>query len=281
MINTIISSFNKFVQDGNQTQKKQTKCSGCGNKGHNIRNCDNQSTLFIKSYYEYWINDGLNRKFREIDKINFANNIWKNILDPDIIDLESMQLLMNLNVKTLRIINAKNGGSGKTKKQLINLFIYHQMKKFLQLIQLQEIEFTIERVDTLFIIDCYINYYFDLCNNESIHQSLGNFEYVMDLYFGKRYKIILKYLDDFTPEKEYEEFDCPICLENYKVLETGMITNCNHKFCGKCIKELFSQDCDFNKKKCCALCRNDITSFTVYNKKFIETFCQICTIQKI
>lgn len=46
---------------------------------------------------------------------------------------------------------------------------------------------------------------------------------------------------------------CPICLDYFS---DPIVTNCNHKFCSKCIKKWS------RKKTTCPICRNELSSKT-------------------
>ena len=55
---------------------------------------------------------------------------------------------------------------------------------------------------------------------------------------------------------------CSICLSNLSNLSNDYcITNCNHKYCYKCLNEWFNQ-----KKVSCPMCRTNIESYIYKNE---------------
>ena len=62
--------------------------------------------------------------------------------------------------------------------------------------------------------------------------------------------------------------ECDICYEDKE--EKEMITlNCNHKFCGSCVKQILKK-CNNKCVPNCALCREKIISMTIKDKMLID-----------
>lgn len=76
-------------------------------------------------------------------------------------------------------------------------------------------------------------------------------------------------------EEEGEE-DCAICYESIKCVDLVKL-NCEHKFCGVCIKETLKS----HSKLCgpsCALCRKQMESFTVKNQEIYNLVSEHCNL---
>jgi len=70
-----------------------------------------------------------------------------------------------------------------------------------------------------------------------------------------------------TTKDGCESIECPVCFDSTTCQE-AIYTNCNHAYCGSCIKKLTS---DVTKKPCCPMCRCDLTdlntgTLTIYNE---------------
>lgn len=82
----------------------------------------------------------------------------------------------------------------------------------------------------------------------------------------KKYRIVLYYSKEEVKEEEFEE--CAICYNNINCMELVKL-NCQHTFCRDCIKGSLNAHTKPNCNPGCALCREQMTSFTI---KTEETF---------
>lgn len=79
----------------------------------------------------------------------------------------------------------------------------------------------------------------------------------------KKYNITpLIFCEEVEAEAEVEE--CSICYEQMKRIN-AVTLNCNHRFCGGCIKQTLECHNDLINNPSCALCRTTMTSFSVKN----------------
>lgn len=78
----------------------------------------------------------------------------------------------------------------------------------------------------------------------------------------EKYKIIIK-----KEEKEEKNVcvECFICFEQREHSKMVKL-NCNHEFCGFCVKQIFVNN-NKNKPSCCAFCREKIESIEVKNEE--------------
>jgi hypothetical protein len=91
----------------------------------------------------------------------------------------------------------------------------------------------------------------------------------------KKYRIRLiveENIEGFHADNEDEDFkdleDCAICYESMSDMNIVKL-NCNHNFCGCCIKNTLQHNDKPYINPSCALCRNQISRFIVKN---IETY---------
>lgn len=76
---------------------------------------------------------------------------------------------------------------------------------------------------------------------------------------------------------EKGEEDCPICYESMKCMDMVKL-NCEHKFCGNCIKETLRTH---NKTDCgpsCALCRTKMVNFIINNQEIYNLVSEHCNL---
>jgi hypothetical protein len=72
----------------------------------------------------------------------------------------------------------------------------------------------------------------------------------------------IKILQKNLTEKSSEMIDCPICMETIDE-EQVAVTNCNHKFCKSCIKEVRNTRI-LNRQPCvCPMCRTQIKTISI------------------
>jgi hypothetical protein len=62
--------------------------------------------------------------------------------------------------------------------------------------------------------------------------------------------------------------DCSICYDETHVKDMVSL-NCNHNFCGTCIKKVLTT-CNIEKSPCCALCRTTITTMNIKNVEILN-----------
>ena len=63
--------------------------------------------------------------------------------------------------------------------------------------------------------------------------------------------------------------DCPLCFDAVPATNV-LITNCNHSFCGTCIKGYTQANKDKTKKPNCPMCRTDLTELKVGSQQVYE-----------
>ena len=90
----------------------------------------------------------------------------------------------------------------------------------------------------------------NLINNIEQGQSVDTYE-ELTLLDSENIKKGLK-LEDISKEVFYEEFNCPLCFEDFKKEDTIIKITCNHELCLECAKEWFSEN---NK---CPICMSEL-----------------------
>eukprot|EP00947_MAST-08B_sp_MAST-8B-sp1_P003021 g3021.t1 len=67
-------------------------------------------------------------------------------------------------------------------------------------------------------------------------------------------------------EAKEPEFDCPICMESYKVSD-GVTLDCDHRFCPECVAHHFRAKIEVRKVKdsdlCCPMCPHQASPFLI------------------
>lgn len=76
-------------------------------------------------------------------------------------------------------------------------------------------------------------------------------------------------------EKQICECECSICYENIKT-EDLIKLNCNHEFCGNCIKESLKLHNNIYVRPNCALCRETMTTFYVKKTDIYVSVAEHC-----
>lgn len=72
----------------------------------------------------------------------------------------------------------------------------------------------------------------------------------------------LSFAQDLTIAEDAPDCDCPLCFDPIKANEI-IVTNCNHAFCGTCVKGFTNAIKDKTKKPECHMCRATITGLKV------------------
>jgi len=120
-------------------------------------------------------------------------------------------------------------------------------------------------------------------------QGLQSYDFALDMpvtnllnEFNASYNIsqIKKY--DIYPillSEELEECieECPICYESIRCNEIVKL-NCDHKFCGNCIKGSLKAHNNIYIGPSCALCRKEIENFIVKNKDIYNSVSEHCNL---
>lgn len=92
----------------------------------------------------------------------------------------------------------------------------------------------------------------------------------------KKYPIHLLYLCSESDNQLAENNDCAICYETTTLLNSCTF-NCNHKFCGTCIKNILTlHNCKQSNLPTCALCREPITSIIIKNPDIYNNITPHC-----
>jgi len=78
-------------------------------------------------------------------------------------------------------------------------------------------------------------------------------------------------------EVEEGEEECAICYENIECMDLVKL-NCNHKFCGSCIKGSLKSHNNIYRGPSCALCREEIVSFRVKNPEIYDLVAEHCQV---
>lgn len=90
----------------------------------------------------------------------------------------------------------------------------------------------------------------------------------------KKYRIHLHLVEEFGEDFGEDFEDCSICYDNTNCLDLVKL-NCNHEFCGCCIKNTLNH----HDKLCqpsCALCRQPMSRFTVKNAETYNLIAEHC-----
>ena len=91
----------------------------------------------------------------------------------------------------------------------------------------------------------------------------------------KKYNILPTLVCSKTSEELEKCEDCPICYELLKLADTVTI-NCEHKFCGTCIKETLNLHNNIYTKPSCALCRTEMKTFVMTNQDVYNLVAEHC-----
>jgi len=67
---------------------------------------------------------------------------------------------------------------------------------------------------------------------------------------------------DLTVAEDAPECDCPLCFDAVPATDI-IVTNCNHSFCGTCVKGFSTSIKDKTQIPNCPMCRTDLTEFKV------------------
>jgi len=260
-------------------------CSFCRSSNHNITNCNDP---LIETYYEH-IRQLYINIMSTPNLMRHNENIFTSVLN------------MHFYLKDLRAIGVKylNVYSRTTKSDLILLILYyfHSLNYYHSQQTTQENTNTnLENDDNsaqdvfqndpedasiLHFINMTTNPHYQI-HNIVPHNLAPDFEAEHNnSYLStqiKKYRIRLiveENIEGFHADNEDEDFkdfkdleDCAICYESMSDMNIVKL-NCNHNFCGCCIKNTLHHNDKPYINPSCALCRNQISRFIVKN---IETY---------
>jgi hypothetical protein len=88
----------------------------------------------------------------------------------------------------------------------------------------------------------------------------------------KKYNIFPMLVQE-SREEGFQE--CAICYENIQNMDLVKL-NCEHKFCGICIKKSLNAHRNINCGPTCALCRKPMVSFSVKNPEIYDLVAEHC-----
>lgn len=237
IVNTInINQFN-FI---NRTRQLIRRCSFCRCAGHNVTNCNDERLVNF--------NESLVEKKNELqylpDAVTYFQ-VWLISLDPELIKAYAVRYC---------------GANMRTNIELC-------VVKILQHIWLTEIqtEININTEDYIPLIQEIIREnnieYLDLRLSTFLHEITSQ-----ELQSSENRKHNIKVTLCIQINDELE--DCSVCYNDIK--NSDMVTlNCNHRFCGTCVKKILIT-CNIDKTACCALCRGQITTFHINNQEIFD-----------
>ena len=270
-------------------------CSFCGSRLHNIRACRDPN---IDLLYERI----------KVIYINMMNNY------PDTIETQFKTVLNGrFNLRELRAVCAThtNFMSSRTKPQIINtLYQYYSSRIYPIQHQQQEEQpwLEIRRLPTQpdpipdFARDLEqpseeqqvsqehnLTWYIDTTPSpiyyiydSHIWRARNNVDINLNPYFNnvastpqiKKYNIYPVLVLD---EVERGEEECAICYESINCMDLVKL-NCNHKFCGDCIKGSLKTHNNIYHGPSCALCRTEMVSFSVKNPEIYNSVLVYCNL---
>ena len=69
-------------------------------------------------------------------------------------------------------------------------------------------------------------------------------------------------VQDLTITEDAPKCECPLCFDDFAATDI-IVTNCNHSFCGTCVKGFSTSIKDKTKIPNCPMCRTNLTEFKV------------------
>ena len=73
-------------------------------------------------------------------------------------------------------------------------------------------------------------------------------------------------IHDLTVDEDAPSCDCPLCFDSFAATNV-LVTNCKHSFCITCVKGFVDAIKDKTVKPSCPMCRTDITEFKIGNQQ--------------
>jgi hypothetical protein len=83
---------------------------------------------------------------------------------------------------------------------------------------------------------------------------------------GSAYFKEISLMQDLTIAEDSHACDCTICFDEIPATD-AVVTNCNHSFCGTCIKGFATANKDKTKTPDCPMCRTSLTEFKIGNQQ--------------
>jgi hypothetical protein len=262
-------------------------CSFCNSPSHNITYCNHQ---LIHVYY-----DNIKHTYLSIVALNNSDAYNRNLFKMVLNNRFYLRDLRAVGVKYLRVY------ASTSKSALISILWQYFNSLIWQ--QEQQIQENIEEEDDdeedeveedepeepsilSYVGNTYFNYMATMFPNPQPLQPQVNVGYGFphDLNFDfasetghnqinqqvKKFRIHLHLVEDFGEEFE----DCSICYDKTNCMNLVKL-NCNHEFCGCCIKNTLNH----HDKLCqpsCALCRQPMSRFTVKNAETYNLIAEHC-----
>jgi len=249
-------------------------CSFCNSPLHNIANCNNQ---MISVYHENIKQIYLNIMALN-NSIEYSENFFRMILNA------------SFYVKDLRAVGVRylHVYASTSKSTLISI-LWEYFHNSVVNVNLQHQATPQNNTSFPFPIPHYnhtisdnhpeessilsyinnLNSYVGYNMTADPHNLNSDFNSEFILYQNKKYKISINLVEDNDEnEKKLKNFeDCAICYDNVSCMDFVKL-NCNHEFCGCCIKNTFKYHNETNNPSC-AMCRQPMVCFTVKN---VETY---------
>ena len=76
-------------------------------------------------------------------------------------------------------------------------------------------------------------------------------------------------VQDLTITEDAPKCACPLCFDDFAATDV-VVTNCNHSFCGDCVKGFSTSIKDKTKIPNCPMCRTNLTEFKVGSQQVYE-----------
>jgi len=271
-------------------------CSFCNSPNHNITYCNHQ---LISVYY-----DNIKQTYLSIIALNnsvmYNENLFKMVLNTRFY----LRDLRAVGVKYLRVYASTSKSTLiSILWQYFNSLIWQQQQQTPENIEEDEEEEEEEDEEESnelppedasilsYIGNTYFSYMATMFPNPNptvqplVNDGYGfphdlNFDFALENVHNqfnpqvKKYRIHLHLVEEFG-EVFGEDFeDCSICYDNTNCLDLVKL-NCNHEFCGCCIKNTLNH----HDKLCepsCALCRQPMSRFTVKKSETYKLIAEYC-----
>jgi len=242
------------------TQTQKRKCSFCACDGHIITNCNN----IVLLYFE---------KLCMLKKKELEESSHRILFD--LTNWIYMYSIENTNRMVQVLAITRCGATTRTPMGIC----FNQVIQYILNLTTEDIinnqrrldEFTDTDMTEIFIISSSII---------ALHLMpiLVAFQGYKNQNMNKKEKINIILSDDNDMYKiddiNYEDYEeCVICYDN-KHKNEFVSLNCNHEFCGTCIKNVLKKEM-FKEESNCALCRKEITTIKCRTKKCVDDLCQI------
>lgn len=252
---------------------KVKKCSFCREPGHNIRNCNSPSRM--------WIMDNINAYIRVEDGYySIRNNSDQYIdysLNAELMNEPIPVLTMYCIMLQIPTPKRKTVLRDEVKKEILRLRKIRKDAWMTEQVELFKTRFneiiTIHRrvleLENQNILNEEISIEIETLNGilfGKINEYRSEYDSEPELYYVLRERMIdnEKQATRKIPVKsitcvDVQEKECPICYDTFPI-QKSLITQCSHTFCVSCITRSVQSD----KENKCPCCRTKITEFTHY-----------------